>query len=268
MEGPKPTVHSPELQGSTTAKPVMAPHIYELLDALPDTYWRYKTRHELFFNLWQHHCRKRSNYQVLDIGCGSGGLLAYLIKRAHILPVGVDLFSDTLPYCQRRGINSVSAADAIALPFCNNCFDFVIAQDVIEHIEDDNRALSEIHRVCAVGGMALILVPAFNSLWSTRDIRLHHYRRYTLDQIAQRVHAAGFMLIRSTYTDLFLLPLLKIAIAIAPRTLDGVADISVDSPGGASLINSVLLAISRIEAAFAQRIDLPFGVSAIILARK
>jgi hypothetical protein len=76
------------------------------------------------------------------------------------------------------------------------------------------------------------------------------------------------MLIRSTYTDLFLLPLLKIAIAIAPRTRDGVADISVDSLGGKGLINRVLLAISRIEAAFARRVDLPFGVSALILARK
>jgi ubiquinone/menaquinone biosynthesis C-methylase UbiE len=160
MEQRKPTVRSPEFQGSSTPNPLMAPHIYELLDAIPDTYWRYITRHELFFNLWQHHCWQRSNYHVLDIGCGSGGLLAYLAKRRQIIPIGVDLFLDTLPYCRQRGIHSVSAADATALPFSNNCFDFVIAQDVIEHIEDDTRALAEIYRVCQVGGIALILVPA------------------------------------------------------------------------------------------------------------
>src|SRR3954469_5201991 len=102
------------------AAPPMGPEIYALLDAVPDTYWRYVARHELFFRLWQRHREQRATYRVLDVGCGTGGLLAYLAKRSQIAPVGVDLFPGALPYCKGRGIHAVSAADATALPFSDD----------------------------------------------------------------------------------------------------------------------------------------------------
>jgi len=254
---------------SSTKPPPMNPKMYALLDSVPDTYWRYVARHELFANLWQQHREQQPKYRVLDVGCGSGALLAYLAKRAKLTSVGVDLFPGTLPNCIQRGINAVSAADATALPFRANLFDFVIAQDVIEHIEDDARALDEVYRVCAPGGLTLVLVPAFEFLWSARDVGLHHYRRYTLNQLAQRVRTAGFDLVHRTYTDLFLVPLLWGAIVTARRTPDGLADLDSDAaPGESGMTNQALLAVSRLEAAYAQRATLPFGVSAVVLARK
>jgi SAM-dependent methyltransferase len=254
---------------SQLTHPPMNPEMYALLDSVPDTYWRYVARHELFANLWRQHREKNPNYRVLDVGCGSGALLAYLAKRARLTSVGVDLFPGTLPYCVQRGVSAVSAADATALPFRANLFDFVIAQDVIEHIEDDARALDEIYRVCVPGGLALILVPAFDFLWSARDVGLHHFRRYTLGQLTQRVQTVGFNLVHRTYTDLFLVPLLWGAIVTAPRTADGLADLDSDAaPGKSGIINQALLAVSRLEASYANRATLPFGVSAVVLVRK
>jgi ubiquinone/menaquinone biosynthesis C-methylase UbiE len=247
----------------------MSQAVYDLLNSVPDSYWRYVARHELFSNLWRCHRSQRPIHRVLDVGCGSGGLLSYLAKHHRIAPIGVDLFPGTLPYCIQRGITMVSAADATALPFGADGFDFVIAQDVIEHIEDDAGALAEIYRVCAPGGLALILVPAFRFLWSARDTALHHHRRYTLSQLTQRVQKAGLDLIHSTYTDLWLLPLLFAAIAVAPRTPDGLADLDSEAaPGKSGLTNQALLAISRLEAAYAIYARLPFGVSAVVLAQK
>jgi hypothetical protein len=55
----------------------------------------------------------------------------------------------------------------------------------------------------------------------------------------------------------------------APRTADGLADLASDAaPGQIWWVNSVLLVVSRIESVFANYFGLPFGVSAIILARK
>jgi SAM-dependent methyltransferase len=249
--------------------PPMNPEIYALLDTVLETYWRYVARHELFARWWSRYRQANNPFRVLDVGCGSGNLLAYLARRASTAPFGIDLFPDTLPYCRRRGIDAVGAADATVLPFRADLFDFVIAQDVIEHVEDDAQALQEMYRVCAPGGIALVLVPAFTFLWSARDVRLHHYRRYTLDQIAQRLQDAGFELIHRTYTDLFLLPLLWAAIALAPRIADGLADLEAEgTPGASGLLNQVLLAVSRIEAVFAYQASLPFGVSAVVLGRK
>src|SRR6266508_335274 len=264
-----PKVEAATRHPADSKAPPMSPEIYALLDSVPDTYWRYIARHELFSSLWQLHRQQRDNYRVLDVGCGSGGLLAYLDKHNTIKPIGVDLFPGTLPYCLLRGINGVSVADATKLPFQADAFDLVIAQDVVEHIEEDTAALAEIYRVCMPGGLALILVPAFKFLWSARDVDLHHYRRYTLGQLTQRMQAAGFNVVHRTYTDLFLLPLLYAAIAIAPRTSDGLADLDTANPPGKSgPMNPALLAISRLEAAYARLATLPFGVSAVVLARK
>jgi ubiquinone/menaquinone biosynthesis C-methylase UbiE len=249
--------------------PPMAPQIYDLVDTLADRYWRYVARHEAFATLWERYRQPQTTYRVLDVGCGTGGLLGYLTKRAPTVPIGIDLFAGTLPYCRRRGINSVSVADAIALPFHDAAFDFVVAQDVIEHVQDDHAALMEIRRVCAPGGMVLILVPAFEFLWSSRDVQLNHHRRYTVDQMARIIEASGFSVLHRTYTDLWLLPLLWAAIKTAPRTADGLADLPSDAaPGQAQWINSLLLTVSRLESAFATNLGLPFGVSAVVLARR
>jgi SAM-dependent methyltransferase len=260
-------IESPQTVGDSV--PPMDPEIYALLDTVLETYWRYVARHELFVKWWSRYRRPKALFRVLDVGCGTGNLLAYLSKCAPIAPAGIDLFPDTLPYCVGRGIDTVGAADATALPFRADMFDFVIAQDVVEHVEDDARALQEMYRVCAPGGMALVLVPAFTFLWSARDVRLHHYRRYTLDQLAQRLQDAGFELIHRTYTDLFLLPLLWAAINVAPRTADGLADLEAEgTPGASWLLNQALLAVSRIESVLAYHASLPFGVSAVVLGRK
>jgi ubiquinone/menaquinone biosynthesis C-methylase UbiE len=249
--------------------PPMAPQIYDLVDALADTYWRYAARHKAFAQLWRRYRQPKTHYKVLDVGCGTGGLLGYLVKQVPMLPVGIDLFAGALPYCCRRGLNAVSVANATALPFDDALFDFVVTQDVIEHVEEDHIALIEIHRVCAPGGLVLVLVPAFQFLWSARDVRLNHYRRYTIHQIAQVIEASGFIVLHRTYTDLWLLPFLWAAIMIAPRTADGLADLASDAaPGQTRWINSVLLMISRIEAVFASYVGLPFGVSAVVLACK
>ena len=230
----------------------MNQQMYDLLDAVPDTYWRYVARHEFFSELWKRHRLPKSRYRVLDVGCGSGGLLAYLRQHHPIQPVGVDLFPGTLPNCVRRGVRLVGAADATALPFPDGAFDLVVAQDVVEHIEDDLAALREIRRACAPGGLALILVPAFQFLWSARDVQLRHYRRYTLPQLAGRVKAAGFELVHRTYTDCCLLPPLWAAVRLAPRTPEGLANLSGEAaPGSGRLMGGMLLGLARAEAAIA-----------------
>lgn len=245
----------------------MESYIYELQHTLTDSYWRYVARHRLFLELWRMHRQQRLAYGVLDIGCGAGSLLSYLAKHATILPVGVDMAPGTLPYCRQRGVSAVSAADATALPFAAGTFDLVVAQDVIEHITEEGVALAEIERVLLPGGLAMILVPAFSFLWSTRDIRLHHCRRYTLGQISQAVSSVGLEPIRCTYLDLWLLPLLWLAVACAPR-VDGIPDLGSDAPGKSQVANSILLAVSRAEAFLAKHLRLPFGVSALVFARK
>jgi SAM-dependent methyltransferase len=49
--------------------------------------------------------------------------------------------------------------DVMDLPFGDGTFDFLICNHVLEHVEDDRRALSEIHRVLRSGGLAILMCP-------------------------------------------------------------------------------------------------------------
>lgn len=242
--------------------------VHALLDQLPETYWRYVVRHELYRRLWERHRAPRSRYVVLDVGCSAGGLLAYLAARGPVVPVGLDVVPDGLTYARRRGLSAIGIADASALPVRSASVDLVIAQDVVEHVADDAGLLAAMARVCRPGGLALIVAPAYRALWSTRDVRFGHYRRYTLAQLTERAAAAGFEIRHRSYLDLFLVPLLGIAVAMAPRTPDGVPDLPSDAPGGGGLINRLLLAISRVEAAVALQARLPAGVAALVLGAR
>lgn len=64
------------------------------------------------------------------------------------------------------------------LPFADRAFDLVCAMDIIEHVEDDVGALSELTRVLALGGTLLISVPLYQSRWTAFDDFVGHCRRY------------------------------------------------------------------------------------------
>jgi ubiquinone/menaquinone biosynthesis C-methylase UbiE len=77
---------------------------------------------------------------------------------------GVDMSDDAIRFCAEKGLGHVEK-----LPFDNVSFDVVLATDIIEHVDDDNRALAEIARVLRPGGKVLITVPAFQALWGLQD---------------------------------------------------------------------------------------------------
>jgi SAM-dependent methyltransferase len=65
-----------------------------------------------------------------------------------------------------------------ALPVRSNAAAVVTALDVLEHVDDDARALSELIRITQPGGLVVLHVPAFELLWSDWDRALGHKRRY------------------------------------------------------------------------------------------
>src|SRR4051794_30529062 len=73
--------------------------------------------------------------RILDVGCGTGGMLAHL--RAHAATVGVDRSVQALRHSRGRGVGAVACADMDRLPFAAGRFDLVMMLDVIEHFADD-----------------------------------------------------------------------------------------------------------------------------------
>ncbi len=89
----------------------------------------------------------------------------------------VDISAPALDGLRKRG-GRVTLAEVTALPFADSTFDLVCALDIIEHVDDEHGALTEITRVTRPGGTLLISTPLHPSRWTAFDDFVGHKRRY------------------------------------------------------------------------------------------
>jgi SAM-dependent methyltransferase len=89
----------------------------------------------------------------------------------------VDISSRALEVLRERG-GRVTLGEVTALPFPDGTFELVCALDIIEHVDDEAGALSEISRVTRAGGTVLISTPLHPSRWTAFDDFVGHKRRY------------------------------------------------------------------------------------------
>jgi SAM-dependent methyltransferase len=71
--------------------------------------------------------------------------------------------------------------------------DTVICLNVLEHVEDDMAGLRSIHSVLKPGGRAIVLVPCGRELFGTLDTALGHYRRYSWEELSEKMAQTGFI---------------------------------------------------------------------------
>lgn len=106
----------------------------------------------------------RHGGRILDYGCGAGAAVA--AGRARGLDIfGVDVFyggSQARADAERAGLlgEAVREIEDGRIPFPGGSFDLVTNNQVMEHVEDLNAVLAEIHRVLRPGGTVLSLFPS------------------------------------------------------------------------------------------------------------
>ena len=127
---------------------------------------------------------------ILDVGCGQGLLLKKLRTRAAQGSTffGVDISPKLCEIARKNNPEAtITVGDVEALTYADNSFDIITMTEVLEHLLDFNKALSEIHRVLKSGGILIVSVP--NRDWASYDfydkIRNHsmqpvddHYFRF------------------------------------------------------------------------------------------
>lgn len=89
----------------------------------------------------------------------------------------VDISAPALAKLRGRGAQVV-LGEVTSLPFADDAFDLVCALDIVEHVDDDDGALSELSRVAKPGGTLLISTPLHPSHWTSFDDFVGHKRRY------------------------------------------------------------------------------------------
>jgi 2-polyprenyl-3-methyl-5-hydroxy-6-metoxy-1,4-benzoquinol methylase len=146
--------------------------------------------------------------RVLEVGCGIGTMSRQLAATAERV-VAIEPNRN----CAVRAHAALDGNPRIALRICHleECdrgdlvaerFDTVVCVNVLEHIEDDIRALRLFREVVApTGGKVLIFVPAIQAAYGPLDAALGHHRRYTKRSLAAAFDTAALDLLDIRYTN-------------------------------------------------------------------
>ena len=148
--------------------------------------------------------KKRAPCRVIDIGCGYG--INFPVLGEQGIVVGLDLSLETLRAIKDRPALGLVQARAEALPFKAGTFDIVAMLAVIEHIERDDLALREAHRVGQPGALLIILTSAFMVLWSHHDRANRHFRRYRAETIDRLLASTGWRRLITSYVNAAVFP--------------------------------------------------------------
>jgi ubiquinone/menaquinone biosynthesis C-methylase UbiE len=228
-------------------------------------YWWSKARRELVVYLVEKYIGSLKNKKILDIGCGSGVLIDDFIKR-EAEAYGVDMSLRAAEFFKKRGLD-VKKGKAEKLPYKNQTFDAVCAIDLLEHIKSEKQTLKEARRVLKRNGVLVVFAPAFRALWSSRDDRLGHVRRYKKGELEKKLTNVGFKIIDSNYYVFLFFPFWLIRVLFEKLSF-GQKNIKTDLMLVPKWLSKLLLSILRIENFFLRFVNFPFGVSTFVVGKK
>jgi SAM-dependent methyltransferase len=240
--------------------------LYDELWRVEQEHWWFRARRDIVWSLVGRFVDRAAErrLRICELGCGTGGNLAAVADRHEV--IGVECSPRALAYARRRLGERVirgSLPNDVDLP--SNSFDVVLLMDVLEHVEDDARSAATAMQLIRPGGIVVATVPAYQWLYTARDVQHHHFRRYNKRRFQSLWSGDECDTLLLSHYNSFLFPIAAVArLASKIRRTDGSWDLSVPHRA----INNALASVMRSERNLLGRVTLPFGLSLVAVARK
>lgn len=236
----------------------MEPAEYTLMDEAEGRMWWYRALHQRLLD-----ALTPVRGQILDAGCGTGGLLAVVKEqRPDLTRFGLEWDRTAASRARAKSGALVARGSVNTLPFAAAAFDAVVSADVLCHAAvDPGATLAELRRVLKPGGRLVLNLPSYQWLMSAHDRHVHNARRFTAHGAATLLREAGFGGIQTGYWNGLLLPLMIAQRKVMARG-DSVSDVAPFPPW----LDATLLSITKIERRLP--VSLPFGGSVLAIAER
>jgi SAM-dependent methyltransferase len=242
---------------------------YAAMFAAEQKHWWYKNlREEVTYWIEKTQAGKPiSAAKLLDLGCGTGGMLQHLQQRfENLVAFGLDYSALALEFAKERTRCSLLQADVKKIPFVKKSFDFVLCLDVLytrEAYPGFQNTLSEIYYLLRENGIFVLQLPAFEALKSQHDLNVHGAHRFTAREVCESLSQAGFSHHKVYYRYNLLFGMAWIA-----RKLIKLKENTSHVVTPASAVNSLLYSYFRFESWLNKRYFIPFGLSIFAVAHR
>jgi SAM-dependent methyltransferase len=260
--------YSPEVASSYADYPDSG---FDLTDKSAESSFWVRSRNRLFKRIVYDHLASTGKTKFLEIGCGTGNFIQQIVENEKLDITGSEIYLKGLLYAKNKLPNVDFIQFDVTQEGVGEEFDLIVAFDVIEHIENDVAAISNINRMLHKGGGLIMTVPQHMFLWGKLDEIVKHKRRYSRRELVTKLQENGFDINYATSFLFVLFPLMLIS-----RMLDKRRDQSQSDEAAfekrvkfPTAVNWILDLFMRIDEALIRLgISLPFGGTLVVVARK
>jgi SAM-dependent methyltransferase len=204
---------------------------------------------------------------IWDIGAG-GGSMSLRLSRAGFDVVSVEPLMQGAAAIAQMRCSDVFCGSLVELQLPAHSIRIVGLFDVIEHLDDPRALIDEACRVLEPGGVVVVTVPAFQSLWSNSDDVAGHQRRYTRQGLDAFMQSCELRRVTSRYLFASLLPP-ALALRTIPyrlgrrRSTEQVLAANAKRLAPNPRVDAAAGRLLRAESALARRVPLPAGLSVL-----
>jgi SAM-dependent methyltransferase len=259
------SIYAPDLINNSS---YMSSDNYQILEDKENSgFWWFKCRAKLICFLFNKYFRRSKTF--CEIGCGGAYILSEVQKaNPQLNCYGSEVHIKGLTIARKRQpLGQFFQADLLKFPYVEK-FDTIGAFDVLEHIKNDILALNNIYSALKPGGGVIISVPQHKWLWSEKDTYSGHKRRYTRNELKEKLVAAGFSVVRMTSYTTLMLPLFYIS-RLFDKNNKNIEETIKREFEISPLTNRILSSISELELIITKMgINFPVGGSLFAICRK
>ena len=246
---------------------------FELYNILEKDHWWFKARRNVL-SVFLDLIENKEDKTMLEIGCGTGGNLKYLFGEFGFR-IGVEYNDDAIYYSKNKMVYNTEIikgdANNINLP---NCYiDCIALLDVLYHkdiISVDN-IIIQAKNILKQDGYLLISDGAFNFLAGRHNKSVNSQRRFTKDELIDKLIKADFKIVKASYWGLsmfFVLFLKRFFVENLLSKLDSTNNKISQYDLKKNYLNKIIYHILNYEKHIIARTNLPIGSSIIIIAKK
>lgn len=163
----------------------------------PLTLWEYEYARKVYRRRFSSFLPRDKDAKIVELACGPGRLLYFLQKEGYRHAQGIDISQEQVDVARQMGVNNVEVGDLFELlPRHKQEFDFISANDIIEHLKKDEvlEFLDTVYAALKPGGSVLMTTANAGSLFGARGVfvDLTHEIGFTQESLAQVFRVCGF----------------------------------------------------------------------------